>query len=152
VLQGNCTDDVAAHHIASTLQLEGPNLLPLKQNQCLLVVGHDTLDLQASNLWLDNIYFRVRSNSTATLLSVRSAAQLWATNVTFQGHNSPSCQALQATDAKGVYASGVLFPKRGALNEYSVIPVSQLKFKKTWIWIQRIPVMWCSNSETCTPM
>jgi hypothetical protein len=111
VVQGNCTDELAAHHLAATLQLAGPSLLPIKQHQCLLVVDHDALYLQASSLWLDNIYFRVRSNSTydaPILISARSAARIWVTNVTFQGDGSPSSQALQATEAQGVYASGVL--------------------------------------------
>jgi hypothetical protein len=110
MLQGNCTKSFEGS-LPASFQFEEPNLLPLKQNQCLLVADSDVLDIRVSSLWLDNIYFRIR-NSTAlnppVIVRAQSDARLWATNVTFQGDGHSSTQALQATDARGVYASGVL--------------------------------------------
>lgn len=106
-LQGNCT---GAPPSPVAFQITAPSLLPLKQEQCLLVVAEDTLNIQAGNAWLDNIYFRLRSTGSdeaPTVLTAQASGRLWATNVTIQGDGSPTSQAIRATNAQGVYADGM---------------------------------------------
>ena len=107
ILQGNCTGDPASE---ADLLLAGPTLLPLKDQQCLLVVEEDAVDIGGSiNIWLDNLYFRVRSSqpgNTPVVLTAHSSAAVWATHVTVQGDASPATQAVQASHARGIYASG----------------------------------------------
>lgn len=110
-MQGNCTASAPSE---AALGLAGPTLLPLKEGQCLLVTDTDTADIGSRcSVWLRNLYFRVRSTtaySPLTVLTAHSQAAVWATNVTFHGDASPATQAMHAADARGVYASGA-FPQ-----------------------------------------
>lgn len=112
-MQGNCTKEPPS---GVALQLAGPELLPRRPNQCLLVVSGDTLDVASGHAWFDNLYFRVRSTGAdgdPAVLTAHQFANLWMTGITVQGDSMPGARALVAAGAPGVYAADCVFDSLG---------------------------------------
>lgn len=85
-MQGNCNADaefggVPVKHAA---------MRELQPRQCLLIADHNVLEVWDSNLWLNNIYFRLTNPRSGTfdqiVLVTGPLAKVWMTDVTMQGN------------------------------------------------------------------
>lgn len=91
-VQGNCSDPPAANFTAG---LTGPPLLPLRNNQCMLINDAPIMYVQHGPMLLENVYMRrQKSPWYATSLvhvgegrewnSKQTSVKLWMVNVTMQ--------------------------------------------------------------------
>jgi hypothetical protein len=96
----------------------GPQLLPLKPRQCLIVAEKDVMVSNFAPVWLDSLYLRLkRSSSTYSspiMLWVVDAGATYMCNVTIQGDGQRNCTARQVLVARGLYMEGAI--RRKAIN------------------------------------
>lgn len=106
-MQGNCSDPdpVAALGLAAGA---APSLLPLKKQQCLLVVPDAFMMINNGTFWVDNVYLLLRRSTSqpgAAFLSAGAArgldpdprvgpARLYVTNVTFHAEHRGSARGV----------------------------------------------------------
>lgn len=124
-VQGNCTqpNPVSALDLGAD---EAAGLLPLKDSQCLILVGKPWLEVRTT-VWVDNLYLKLSGTRPENvfirvgtdLLEGAANAMLnqsaFLTNVTFHGHqeHGRSLQSAMAVITNGdhskVYIDGALY-------------------------------------------
>lgn len=119
-VQGNCTEPPSQALLSRAGLAPGPGetstavpLIPLKPGQCLLLTDSSALYVRQGPLWVDNIYFRLRTTERTlsaefepALVSVTDGptGQVYLTNVTLQGSNSAASTGLYVSSS--AYSAG----------------------------------------------
>jgi hypothetical protein len=114
-LQGNCAKRPTAAELG--LSPRHKALRNVKPQQCVLIVNRSVLKVVATDVWVDNLYFRVLESPGGiadTAVRASQGALLWMTNLTIQGSGDTVkdctvCGLLASRQAR-IFADGVPLP------------------------------------------